>query len=531
MNDEPVIVVPEAAICADTPKENGLPPAGHDAELRTLLDVMPVGAGWFDREGRCTFVNGAFVDLFGYSLDDMSDTEQCFMKIYPDTVVREIVAGWCAKQGASLQSDTAISPVSLNITCKDGTVKQVVFTARPALGRLIVTFTESSELNEKLKTRIAQAVEELHQKDDILASQNRLLVDLAPEAIIVFDTQLDRIIDANAKAEQLFGCSREILLTSSPLKFYMQKQPDGQPVDASFSENCEKVIAGKVFVIERAIRSVSGNEAMCEVRLVSLPSPHNMLIRASFFDITERMRTQKELTKALASEHRLNEEQRQFMGLVSHELRTPLSIIDGTAQLLALTACKDKECLIHAERILSSTKRLSSLIDTCLAEERLCTSGWIPAIVSEDIRRLARNAIVQAQAGTDQHLILADLDRLPDQYSCDPMLIQVMLNNLLDNAIKYSPEGGDIHVRGWCGPDGELSFEVVDQGIGIAPDQLEKAFDRFYRIWQVPGIAGAGLGLHIVKRIAELYGGTARCSSEAGRGSTFTVQLCGKNGL
>lgn len=704
MNDEPVIVVTEEAICADMPEGSGSPPAGHDAESRTLLDAMPVGAGWFDREGRCAFVNGAFVDLFGYTLDDVSDTEQCFMKIYPDSVVREIVAGWCAEQGASLQSDAAIPPVSLDITCKDGTVKQVVFIARPALGRLIVTFTDRSELeqskrvqsenrgmfqasleaaraatlerekaelafhaaadmlqktfasltevvfivqsdtrvivdandaaamifgysrdeivgchasclylneqmylcfcsemvaayqakgyyettsqmvrkdgvlfdsehcvtpirdnngvivshvcvvrdvterrlseqalvdksrllnelNESLEARIAQAVEGLHQKDDILACQSRLLVDLAPEAIIVFDPQLDRIIDANSKAEQLFGCNREILLTSSPLQFYMQRQPDGQPVGVSFSENCERVIAGEVFVIDRAIRSVSGNEVVCEVRLVSLPSPHRVLIRASFFDITERVRTQKELTKALASEHRLNEEQRQFMGLVSHELRTPLSIIDGTAQLLALTTCKNKEHLVHAERILSSTKRLSSLIDTCLTEERLCTSGWIPAIVSVDIRRLARNVIVQAQTGTDQHLILSDLDGLPDQYDCDPMLIQVMLNNLLDNAIKYSPEGGKISVRGWCCTEGELLFEVVDQGIGIAPDQLEKAFDRFYRIWQVPGIAGAGLGLHIVKRIAELHGGTARCSSEPGRGSTFTVQLGNKNGL
>lgn len=374
-------------------------------------------------------------------------------------------------------------------------------------------------------------VEESRQKDDILFSLNRLLVELAPEAIIVFDVKLNHIIDANVRAEQLFGCSREILLKSSPLDFYMQKQPDGLLVSDSFLKNCKKIIAGEVLVIERAIRSASGNEVVCELRMVSLPSPHNLLIRTSFFDITERMRTQKELTNALAREHRLNEEQRHFMGLVSHELRTPLSIIDGTAQLLAMTTCKDKECLIHAERILSATKRLSSLIDTCLTEERLCTSGWTPVMVCEDIRHLALNIIIQAQAGTDQHLILSDLDSLPDQYDCDPMLIKVMLNNLLDNAIKYSPDGGQIRVRGWCDTEGELFFEVVDQGVGIAADQLEKAFDRFYRIWHVPGIAGAGLGLYIVKRIAELHGGAVRCSSKPGRGSTFTVHLNSKKCL
>jgi signal transduction histidine kinase len=222
----------------------------------------------------------------------------------------------------------------------------------------------------------------------------------------------------------------------------------------------------------------------------------------------------------------LNEEQRQFMGLVSHELRTPLSIIDGSAQLLALAACKDKECLAHANRILSSTQRLSTLIDTCLTEERLCTSGWTPTMVSEDIRCLTRNVVAQAQASTGRHLIKCDLEELPDRYDCDPMLLQVLLNNLLDNAVKYSPNGGEINVRGWRADNGDVCFEVTDQGIGIAADQLEKAFDRFYRIWQIPGIAGAGLGLHIVKRIAELHGGTASCSSVQGCGSTFTVRLC-----
>ncbi|MDD2542311.1 MAG: PAS domain S-box protein, partial [Desulfuromonadaceae bacterium] len=434
MNSDLLTIMPKSVTYANAPEESWLSSARSDTQLRTVLNIMPIGAGWLDQEGRCAFVNSSFVILFGYTVDEITDAEQWLLTVCPDSAPREAIAAWCAGQGTAVQCDIDSSPVPLDITCKDGTVKQIFFMARPALHRLILTFRERCDLSDTLKTRIAQAVEELHQKDDILASQNRLLVDLAPEAIIVFDTQLGRITDANVKAEELFGCSRDILLTSSPLQFYMQKQPDGLPVVPRFYENCERIIAGEVLVIERAIRGASGNEVVCEVRLVRLPSPHNLLIRASFFDITERLQIQNELTNALAYEHRLNEEQRQFMGLVSHELRTPLSIIDGTAQLMAMTACKDKECLIHAERILSSTKRLSSLIDTCLTEERLCTSGWTPVMVSEDIRNLALNVIIHAQTGTDQHLILSDLDGFPDLYDCDPMLIKVMLNNLLDNA-------------------------------------------------------------------------------------------------
>lgn len=484
-----------------------------------------------------TDVNKAVETLFGYTVEEIVGRSTSCLHLTEELSVRfgrEMIAAYrekgfyettyqmLRKDGTVFDSEHCVTPIHDN----NGEIISHVCVVRDITGRKL-SEKQLKQLNDNLELRISQAVEELRQKDAVLASQYKLLIDLAPEAIIVYDTNLDRIVDANAKAEQLFGFSREVLLTSSPLLYYTQTQPDGRPVEASFFENCSRVIAGEVLIIERAIRNASGSETVCEARLVRLPSPHSLLIRASFFDITERAKAQKELTKALAGEHRLNEEQRQFMGLVSHELRTPLSIIDGTAQLLVMTACKDKECFKHAERILSSTKRLTSLIDTCLTEERLCTSGWTPTMQSEDIRSLARNAVAQAQAQADtaRHQISYSLDDLPDRYTCDSMLIQVMLNNLLDNAVKYSPEGGAINVHGWCTKRGELFFEVADQGVGIAPDQLDKAFDRFYRIWQIPGIAGAGLGLHIVKRVAELHGGTAWCKSQPGLGSTFTVSL------
>lgn len=381
------------------------------------------------------------------------------------------------------------------------------------------------ELNDELEARVAKAVEELRQKDAMLASQNRLLIDLAPEAILVFDTELDRIVDANTKAEELFGCGRDYMFKYSPKAFYMQKQPDGRPLDESFPKNAARVIAGEILVVERAIRGGKGHEVLCEVRLVRLPSPHQSLVRASFFDITGRIQTQEKLVSALDAEHRLNQEQRQFMGLVSHELRTPLAIIDGTAQLLALSACKDSECLAHANRILSTTKRMSSLIDSCLAEERLCTTGWTPTMLPTDVGSLVREVVAQAQTGTNNHTLESCLEQLPSHYACDSMLIKVLLNNLLDNAIKYSPCGGVITLRTWSVDNGELCFEVADQGVGIAPVEAEKAFNRFYRTWQLPDVAGAGLGLHIVKRIAELHGGHVSCTSELGKGSIFTVRL------
>ncbi|MFA7404769.1 MAG: PAS domain S-box protein [Pelobacteraceae bacterium] len=545
MSKEPATVATETAMDALQKLEKAEKASREAAMLLQQTFASLNEAVFIVQSGTRVIVdaNSAVETMFGYAHHEIVGkltsclhlNEQMFtrfgsemIKGYQEKGYYETIYQMIRKDGTVFESEHCVTPIR-DIS---GTITSHVCVVRDISERVHAerALVEKSrllrELNDSLEARIEQAVEELRKKDDVLASQNRLLVDLAPEAIIVFDVELDRIVDANAKAEQLFGCSREILLMSTPRQFYMQKQPDGRPPETSFFENSDRAIAGEVLVIERAIRSAAGTEVVCEVRLVRLPSPQSLLIRASFFDITERMQTQKKLTRALASEHRLNEEQRQFMGLVSHELRTPLSIIDGSAQLLALAACKDKECLAHANRILSSTQRLSTLIDTCLTEERLCTSGWTPNIVSEDIRCLTRNVVAQAQAGTERHLIKCDPEELPDRYDCDPMLLQVLLNNLLDNAVKYSPKGGEINVRGWRADNGDVCFEVTDQGIGIAADQLEKAFDRFYRIWQIPGIAGAGLGLHIVKRIAELHGGTASCSSVQGCGSTFTVRLC-----
>jgi len=509
-------------------------------EQGIILDNVCIGIS-FVRNRTFVWINNKFGEMFGYTNDELSGLSTEI--IYPSFEMFKQAGENTYATVARNQLYTA----EVEMRHRDGSLFWVKCYCKavdpiiPAGGTIWIIediqarkqserdLAENSrlleDLNVHLEDRIAQAVEELRQKDDLIARQNRMLVDLAPEAIIVFDPQLNCIVDANDKAEELFGCSREMLFTSSILRFYMAKQPDGKSPEISVWENVEQVLAGKILVIDRAIKSVKGAEVLCEVRLIRVPSPNRALIRASFFDITERIKVQEELAKALASEHRLNEEQRQFMGLVSHELRTPLAIIDGSAQLLVLTAYQDSDCLMHAHRILSSTKRLGSLIHTCLTEERLCTSGWTPNKTYEDLGPLVRDVLAHAQAGSQLHSITSNVEQLPEKYLLDPMLVKVMLNNLLDNAIKYSPTGGNIELRGWCGERGELHFEVEDNGVGIAPDQVEKIFTRFYRVWQIPDVSGAGLGLHIVRRIAELHGGTVTCTSNPGMGSVFTVTI------
>jgi PAS domain S-box-containing protein len=125
----------------------------------------------------------------------------------------------------------------------------------------------------------------------------RVLVEQAPDAIVVLDLDLERFVDANARAEQLFGCSRAELLASGPQRFYQDAQPDGRAPHDSIREHATRVLAGEELVFERLVRTAAGQELRCEVRLVRLPAGERRLIRASYVDITERKRIEAELQR------------------------------------------------------------------------------------------------------------------------------------------------------------------------------------------------------------------------------------------
>jgi signal transduction histidine kinase len=129
---------------------------------------------------------------------------------------------------------------------------------------------------------------------------------------------------------------------------------------------------------------------------------------------------------------------------------------------------------------------------------------------------------VRASAG---HTIVLDAPG-PAVVECDRARLRQVLANLLDNALKYSPEGGQIEVRvrtnAW-----NVTIEVEDEGLGIAPDAQARVFDKFFRAdaQMLSGIGGSGLGLYISRELIEQMGGTIAAASELGAGSTFTIQL------
>jgi len=229
----------------------------------------------------------------------------------------------------------------------------------------------------------------------------------------------------------------------------------------------------------------------------------------------------------LRAERELLELKERFISIVSHEFRTPLTVIATSASLLGtysdkMTAERRHEALANIE---IEIKQMTALLDDVLTldKTRSATQQNEPTLI--DLHAFCEEVIGQIRLTLKEGQRLTyRCDETCDQVSVDEKLLRQTLVNLLANAVKYSPDGGEIRIELTCQPDG-LVFRIADQGIGIAPDEFDHLYEPFHRGKNVKAISGTGLGLAIVKTSVDLMGGTIECQSQPGQGTTFTVQL------
>lgn len=241
----------------------------------------------------------------------------------------------------------------------------------------------------------------------------------------------------------------------------------------------------------------------------------------------ERLLTQ-EMTLRQQAERasRLKDE---FLATVSHELRTPLNSILGWAQIMRRKALDDQKREAALETIFRNSRAQAQLIDDLLDMSRLITGNFPLNLVPTSIRTVVDAAveIVRPQAGAKSISLTTDFRSDDVEITCDPERVQQIVWNLLVNALKFTPEGGEVRVIVDTSDD-HVSIAVRDNGQGIAPDFLPHVFDRFRQAdsTSTRQHRGLGLGLAIVSNLAELHGGTVSVASEGlGLGSEFTLRL------
>jgi two-component system phosphate regulon sensor histidine kinase PhoR len=226
---------------------------------------------------------------------------------------------------------------------------------------------------------------------------------------------------------------------------------------------------------------------------------------------------------------RLERVRQDFVANVSHELRTPLTAIKGYVEALRDGGLQDP---VQAEHFLQVIQRHSERMDKIVSDLLLLSEmeSADHVLQSETVHlpELIRTAVETLRPlaqGKNQTLRVEPLKGLP-ALRADSQKIHQVLTNLLHNAISYTPEGGSITVEARSVPVG-VELSVIDNGIGIPPDDLPRIFERFYRVdkGRSRELGGTGLGLSIVKHIVEAHGGEVRVESKPGKGSRFTFFL------
>lgn len=226
---------------------------------------------------------------------------------------------------------------------------------------------------------------------------------------------------------------------------------------------------------------------------------------------------------------RYQELRKEFVANVSHELRTPLTVIRGFTETLREGALADP---IAGPRFLATIERhvnqLTNLVSDLLELSRLESTPELPRRVSFDVGAVVRRAgelLLPAAQQKNQSLGLRVPASLP-RIAGNPEYVERAVSNLIDNAIKYSPEHGKIDVAVLRDKD-SVVVEVADDGIGIPAEDLSRIFERFYRVDRSRSrdMGGTGLGLSIVKHVAQAHGGSIEVVSTPGEGSKFRLKL------
>jgi two-component system phosphate regulon sensor histidine kinase PhoR len=324
------------------------------------------------------------------------------------------------------------------------------------------------------------------------------------ESLIAVDNQC-RIIMMNSAAEKLFEIKRNKVLGRHLLEMLRNRELYDLVNDV--------LTANKS--VSQGLKIITSEEKIFRINIVPINEEKNSGAVAILRDITDLRKLEKVRT--------------EFVANVSHELKTPLTSISGFVETLLDGAYKSQDhCRYFLGIIKQETDRMTRLINELLYFSRIEKSGTPLNRTQVDIIEVIMKAlsVLQTAINEKRHKVNLELpENIKPILSNEDSLLQIMIN-LLDNAVKYTPDGGKINIRLEETSD-RVSITVADNGVGIADDELDRIFERFYRVDRARSgeIGGTGLGLAMVKHLVKGLEGRITVDSELGKGTAFTVYL------
>jgi PAS domain S-box-containing protein len=420
-------------------------------------------------------------------------------------------------------------PEAYSLGAIDYLVKPIV----PAI--LVAKVSFFVELYQKAELLKRLGVEE-REKSRESESRRAAILETALDCIISIDHE-SRVIEFNPAAEATFGYQKADALGASMPELIMPSRYR----DAHYRGLARYLATGEGPLLGQRIEITAsradGSEFPVELSIVPHGSRPKPLFTAYLRDITERKQSEADLRAAILREQERAQQLREadqrkdeFLAMLAHELRNPLAAVANSLQI-SRTPGIDGQALRWSQDVMErQVAQLTRLIDDLLDVSRI-TRGKITlrkeVVALEPLIRRAADAARSQFEAKRQELRMQFPEHGGPWIEADPTRIEQILGNLLTNASRYTPEGGKISVSAEQEED-EAVVRVTDNGIGIAAEMLPHLFDPFAQADSSLDRAygGLGIGLTLVRSLAEMHGGTATAASNGvGRGSEFTLRL------
>lgn len=378
------------------------------------------------------------------------------------------------------------------------------------------------EVHRTLESKVRERTTELQQSE----IRYRTLYESTPDAIVIANQ--NGIIDCNPSACRMFGVSNQKSLVGvHPGELSPKNQINGEDSHLLADLHMKQALSEGYLAFEWLHRRLdTGATFFADVILNKIQIGQEVLLQATVRDVTERKQAQSALIAAKELAEKAAALKSQFLDIAAHELRTPVTAFTIFLQIAQKQLEKGHPIeLSTIVRIRSQADRLSRLVVSLLDVSRL-ERGMTLALELTDMVKMISGCIEDMSLRAPKREIIFSKPNETISISIDPLRIYQVVSNLLDNALKYTPENTPIEIAIESSPESVKVF-VTDHGPGIAEEQLSALFEPFTRGKndEVIRSVGMGLGLYISRVIIELHGGKIWVTSKIGVGTTFTFEL------
>lgn len=481
---------------------------------RQIFEDAPIGMAVVGLDEHFSRINAAFRDMIGYSEEELTERTPLDITYPGDVAISKELA-------QAMLNGSGRSYIEKRYVRKDGEVLWVTRTGciiRDGSGQPQHFLIMVEDISDRKAAE--EALCENRRELEAALKANQLIMTNSLDVICTID-EAGRFVTVNAACEQLWGYTPDELIGRQYIELVY---PEDRPKTNEAAQNI--LAAGQLTdFTNRYIRKDGG---LVDVLWSATWSPADKTHFCVAHDVTERIRIEKALREAKEEADRANHAKSEFLSRMSHELRTPLNAILGFGQLLERQSPTEIQ-RTRVRHIISAGRHLLDLINEILDISRIEVGRLQLSLEPVCVADAAQEALDLMRPLASEHQIQLSASAPLDEkvyVMADRQRFKQVLLNLLTNAVKYTPRGGNVTISSNESVQNSVRIEVSDTGPGIPTEKLSRLFTPFDRLGaEQSSVEGTGLGLALSQRLIHAMRGCIGVNSEPGKGSTFWVEL------